>query len=118
MYRQVLLTDDPVLRFAALSYTWDNPNPASEILIGGIKRDASPNLASALQHLRSKNELASLWADAVCINQADASEKTMQLLIMEDIYREAERFIVWLGKESDNSNLAMETIQRCAVWKD
>lgn len=117
MFRHVLLTDEPMPRFTALSYTWGNPNPASEIVIDGTKRDVSPNLASALQHLRSKNEMVSLWVDAVCINQADVAEKTMQLLIMDDIYRDAERVLVWLGTESEDSNLAMEMIQRWAVWK-
>ncbi len=119
-FRHVFLADDPQPRFAALSYTWGDPNPLSppsEILIDGAAHDLLPNLASALRHLRCKNETVSLWADAVCINQTDTAEKTTQLLLMGDIYRKAERVLIWLGAEAEDSNLAMETIQRWASWK-
>jgi hypothetical protein len=116
-FRHAFLGHDPKPRFAALSYAWGNPNPPSEVAIDGIQHRVSPNLASALRHLRSKSNVISLWADAVCINQADAAEKATQLFIMGEIYRQAERVLVWLGPESEDSNLAMDTIHRWAACK-
>lgn len=41
-----------------------------------------------------------LWIDAVCIDQTDHREKSRQVAQMGDIYRDAERVLVWLGKLS------------------
>ncbi len=40
-----------------------------------------------------------LWADALCINQNDESEKTRQVRMMGDIYSQAQMVVVWLGLE-------------------
>jgi len=117
-FQIVSLTTKPVPRYTALSYTWGNANCSSDIFVNGTKRGVSPNLASALRHLRHQKETISLWADAVCINQADDLEKTAQLFIMDDIYRDAEEVLVWLGEASEDSDLAMKMIQRWSAWKD
>jgi hypothetical protein len=38
-----------------------------------------------------------LWADAVCINQADILERNHQVALMGAIYFKTQRVIVWLG---------------------
>ncbi|KAF3004767.1 hypothetical protein E8E13_001344 [Curvularia kusanoi] len=38
-----------------------------------------------------------LWADAICINQADLSERGDQVQLMREIYSNAMRVIIWLG---------------------
>jgi hypothetical protein len=40
-----------------------------------------------------------LWIDALCINQDDMMERNHQVARMGDIYRNATRVIVWLGRE-------------------
>jgi len=40
---------------------------------------------------------AHLWVDALCINQYDLSEKSLQVGMMGAIYESAERVLVWLG---------------------
>jgi len=56
------------------------------------------NLHAALQHLRRPwGPPRRIWADAVCINQDDATEKGGQVQMMRDIYRGASRTVVWLG---------------------
>jgi len=37
-----------------------------------------------------------LWVDAVCINQDDVEEMNTQVQMMGEIYRAAERVVVWL----------------------
>ncbi|KAN0080474.1 Heterokaryon incompatibility protein (HET) domain containing protein [Elaphomyces granulatus] len=117
-FRIASLATNPVPRYTALSYTWGDANFASDIFVNGIKRGVSPNLACALRHLRHQKETISLWADAVCINQTDELEKTAQLFIMDDIYRDAEEVLIWLGEASEDSDLAMQMIQRWSALKD
>lgn len=55
------------------------------------------NLHLTLEHLVRKREDLVIWIDAICINQSDDEEKAQQVLIMRDIYAQAEETIVWLG---------------------
>lgn len=47
------------------------------------------NLANALRRLRDLGTRR-VWADAVCINQDDNLEKSLQILIIRHIYARAE----------------------------
>ena len=47
-----------------------------------------------------------LWIDAICINQDDKQEKNHQVQQMGEIYKGAERVLVWLGNHE----------QRCMTW--
>lgn len=46
-----------------------------------------------------------LWADAVCINQADIAERYAQFAIMKHVYSNATKTLVWLGDEGTGSTL-------------
>ena len=39
-----------------------------------------------------------IWTDGVCINQADVDERSSQVGMMEDIYKEARELQIWLGE--------------------
>jgi hypothetical protein len=71
-----------------------------------------PNLRSALLHLRKVNEDRTIWIDALCINQADNAERSLKVPMMGDIYRSAQRVIIWLGKEAERGGLALQFIRR------
>ncbi|KAF7952460.1 uncharacterized protein EAE97_001957 [Botrytis byssoidea] len=100
--------------YVALSYTWGKPNDTSYICINGHKHKVTPNLESALRHLRGHKAKVVIWVDAVCVNQNDIPERDTQLKMMADIYRKAEKGLSWLGEESDDSSLAFRMIQRWA----
>ena len=81
-----------------------------------------PNLSDALRHLRDYSvestndtpkepETTVLWIDAVCINQMDQAEKSIQVATMAEIYRRADGVFIWLGKEGDESNMGMEFVE-------
>lgn len=40
-----------------------------------------------------------LWVDAVCINQKDDAEKSIQVMMMGKIYSQASQVLVWLSKD-------------------
>jgi hypothetical protein len=111
------------LEYEALSYTWGDPKPAEvayvlprggygERLIGTpVILDIGSNLARALRHFRNPNSSRVLWIDAICINQSNITERNEQVLRMKDIYKYASRVLVWLGEDSQDSKIALETIK-------
>ena len=100
----------------ALSYTWGNEDPTQKILLrtpqepptgtGGARLRAlaqgiviakkrvyiRPNLIDALRRFRdtsNRQEDLLLWIDAICINQPDQEEKSMQVARMAEIIQQS-----------------------------
>ncbi|TGO76816.1 hypothetical protein BELL_0135g00080 [Botrytis elliptica] len=111
-----LASDTSTEAYVALSYTWGEPNDTSYICVNGYKHKVTPNLESALRHLRDDKNTIVIWVDAVCINQNDIPERDRQLQMMADVYKKAEMGLSWLGEESDDSSLALRMIQRWASF--
>jgi hypothetical protein len=84
--------------YAAISYVWGDPENVDVILCDGLTLGISRNLLSALRGLRDKETALSLWADAICINQNDISERGNQVLIMDKIYSHATKVLAWFGE--------------------
>jgi hypothetical protein len=61
------------------------------------KLQVTTNLELALRHLRRENRARTLWIDALCINQENKDEKTIQIQRMQWIYANASPIVVWLG---------------------
>lgn len=96
--------DDPSLHFTALSYVWACDTHPDTFLISCNKHRlyVHYNLYTALPFIarryNSNKALATpYWIDAICINQADDEEKTSQIRLMNRIYRQADRVLVWLN---------------------
>ncbi|KAL9045628.1 MAG: hypothetical protein Q9214_001358 [Letrouitia sp. 1 TL-2023] len=83
--------------YEALSYCWGKDEEAY-ISISGRALRVTRNLKKALTYLRRKNRPRKLWIDSICINQSDNDEKSLQVLLMRDIYRRATRTVVWLSE--------------------
>ncbi|KAI4266040.1 MAG: hypothetical protein LQ337_008902 [Flavoplaca oasis] len=83
--------------YIALSYVWGDATNRIPISIGGQIIQVTRNLRDALQKFR--NTPALLWADALCINQQDMSEKNVQVNMMSNIYLKAACVAVWLGPD-------------------
>lgn len=49
------------------------------------------------------------WIDALCINQDDKDERSVQVALMGSIYKQATVCLVWLGEEDDFTGIAMDT---------
>ncbi len=97
--------------YEALSYAWGDPNEeAGNIYLEGKPFPVTPSLETALRQLRLAENPRVLWVDALSINQIDDEEKTHQVQRMKGIYQTASRVVVWLGKASEDSDLAMELI--------
>lgn len=90
---------DDCQNFNALSYCWGDPQITAPIMVDYHVMSVTVNLEKALRQLRRSAQLREIWIDAICINQADNSEKNHQVPLMRHIYSAGNVFI-WLG-ESD-----------------
>jgi hypothetical protein len=105
------------LQFTALSYVWGDEKIRDPIIINGVGTSITRNLAEVLYRLRAEGKAQYLWADAVCINQYDNGEKSVQVSKMDQIYSKATRTYIWLGEEGDRSDLAMHLVANCSQEK-
>jgi len=106
------LWDDP--RYEALSYVWGTSATMKSIQLNETEFGITPNLETALLHLRYQKEPRRLWIDALCINQNDPLEKEGQVKLMSEIYPAAENVLCWLGPEADDSDFVFEKLQEMA----
>ncbi|KAE8358627.1 hypothetical protein BDV27DRAFT_163403 [Aspergillus caelatus] len=52
------------------------------------------------------------WVDQICIDQSNLEERASQVSIMDQIYECASYTLIWLGLEDDDTEVAVETIQK------
>ncbi|KAI1341405.1 HET-domain-containing protein [Xylariaceae sp. FL0016] len=108
--------------YDALSYTWGpttraemedgiTPKQKHPILVNGGRLLVTENLYNCLHQLKADECYGKdLWIDAICVNQEDHAERCQQVSIMADIYRTADRVIVWLGAADECTKPACELI--------
>ncbi|KAK3701478.1 hypothetical protein LTR37_015452 [Vermiconidia calcicola] len=94
---------DP-LDYDCLSYTWGGAPRDSFIWLGERVVDIGETLWMALYTMQHEDESRYLWADQICINQADLDERNQQVQHMYTIYSRASRVIAWLGDSEDGSD--------------
>lgn len=87
--------------YACVSYVWGDPNKTVPIEVDGQEVQITTNLFDFLYHIRDPNETLTLWADAICIDQADLNEKSQQVAMMGDIYSGCSVVHIWLGATSN-----------------
>lgn len=94
------------LEYVALSYVWGNPSITEPIRLGYEHREpyetlchfeVTKNLVAALRNIRKITSTQILWVDAICINQENDQERSVQVQKMGRIYSAASKVIVWLG---------------------
>ena len=96
---RVLIVDlDKSPVYEAISYVWGHEADKAEILCDGGALQVPRNLIAALRRFRPSTDTRLLWADSICINQADILEKNRQVRIMGRIYASAATVLIWLGE--------------------
>lgn len=61
---------------------------------------------SFFKHILTKSQTRWWWIDSICINQKDLAERAYQVTLMKRIFHQAAETCVWLGDESEDSELA------------
>ncbi|KAI1096748.1 HET-domain-containing protein [Rostrohypoxylon terebratum] len=93
----VPLNDSP--QYEALSYFWGDPSKTRNITIEGRSFQITENLYFALRRLRLESSPRIMWIDAICINQKDDDEKSVQVAMMGRIYANCRKAVMWLGED-------------------
>jgi hypothetical protein len=110
---------DPTPTYETLPYCWGDARRRRDISLSvsepeGISEHTlsiTAALYSASKNLRPQTGPARiLWVDSICIGQEKIDERTSQIALMADIYRKAERVIVWLGEGNEITKKAIRTI--------
>jgi len=89
--------------YETLSYTWGTDSqPKHTISLNGLDVTIGENLYNALRTFKDEGRYRigsgfGLWVDALCLNQADTAEKSVQVQRMCDIYAWSSRAVIWLG---------------------
>jgi hypothetical protein len=96
--------------YEALSYVWGDESNTTEVFCDGSSVSVTSSLASALKRLRLRHRSRLIWADAICIDQENSSEKNHQIPIMGKIYSMADRVVVWLGEVDSAQTEGVEEI--------
>ncbi|KAN0108568.1 HET domain containing protein [Hyaloscypha variabilis] len=96
----------------ALSYTWGTDAKTCSIFLNDVEVSVTGNLESALRQIRGRFKTRKVWADAVCIDQDNVTERSEQVKLMRQIYSTAEQVFAWLGLASKDSGAAIEFIKK------
>ncbi|KAK8074122.1 ATPase [Apiospora phragmitis] len=118
------VTLQPGLEFTALSYMWGDPALNEEIILNEEPLRITKSLANALRWVKhhwqqyfpgqDRSEFC-IWADAVCINQEDNTEKSFQVPLMGKIYGTAELVISLIATQDIAIKFALRTYHN--LWK-
>lgn len=91
-----------LLPYEAISYAWGNVNSEETIVCNGKLLSITSSLAAALRRMRRRiGPPRVLWADGICINQKNDSEKEQQVPLMAAIYSQAKQVLCWLGEDDE-----------------
>lgn len=105
-YRFIIQSFEQTVHYAALSYVWGDPSKCGTILLEGVPFKITQNLLAALERveatLDSDAEMRKcrpilLWADQICINQANYEERASQVAMMGILYSGARYVLACIG---------------------
>lgn len=82
--------------------------------VDGADLHITESLHGALRQMRLESKIRLLWADAICINQADDEEKSVQVAMMSRIYKGGFQTLAWLGEADHRTRKAFAFLKDCA----
>lgn len=89
--------------YTAVSYTWAGQIPDQAVACNGKEMLVTVNALQALKRLRRRMLPRYLWLDAICIDQANAVEKSSQISNMSKIYENAKVVAACMPHDDEHS---------------
>jgi hypothetical protein len=110
--------------YEAISYCWATESGDDSLLESlriGQRSEAAQipitkTCRDALCRFRNAHRPRVLWVDAICIDQTNQHECSHQVGIMAEIYRRAEKVLIYLGSGVDLGVKSSERIERLFAW--
>lgn len=96
--------------YDAISYVWGDPRHKVTIACDGRPFEITFNLFWALVRIRSPSHGKILWADAICINQADLHERSVEVTFMDSVYSNAEKVYICMGDAGDGREVYVQSV--------
>ncbi|RFU77087.1 heterokaryon incompatibility het-6, partial [Trichoderma arundinaceum] len=87
--------------YEAISYVWGTSDRRFELICDGAVLPLTQSIRDALMRVRLPDQPRRLWADQICINQDDIAERSQQVRLMNAVYKNAGKVLVWLGRDPD-----------------
>ena len=98
-------------QYEALSYKWGDPQ-GHVVKCNDQTLPVNFGLFHALQRFRLSKQPRLLWVDEICINQDDEQDRIQELQKVHRIYADARCVLIWLGPDSEDSDVAMSFFPR------
>ena len=98
-------------RYEAISYCWGEVPGSETIRLNGVKFEAPASAVKVLRQHRPLYSFRTFWIDALCINQANTKEKSSQVAMMDQIYTNAEKCLIWLGDANETAQAVLRAIK-------
>jgi hypothetical protein len=89
------------LDYETVSYCWGNAEDYSTTTVDveGFAVRVTKNALQVLLRFRLPDGERKIWIDSICINQADAAERSSQVADMHIIYKNGQQNLIWLGDD-------------------
>lgn len=110
-----LMTAD--LEYDAISYVWGTAPASVSVKCNDGMLSITENAYEMLGYLYLFKPAPQrpIWVDAICINQADADEKAVQVPLMHRVYSSAQCVLVWPGHLDQKAILCASELQKIPV---
>ena len=83
--------------YEAVSYVWGSPRRSHKImLMDGRTLYVTTSVAYAMPYLANACQTSYLWIDQITIDQSNLDERSEQVKIMGQIYRQSHRCLIWM----------------------
>jgi hypothetical protein len=102
-------------RYIALSYTGDSQIALCLIECKGKTIKIASNCFNALRAIRKLFRGQSAWTDSIYIDQNSLDDRSHQVALMGNIYRQAELVMIWLGNENPKIIKALLQLHKFAT---
>ena len=87
--------------YEAILYVWGSDDRDHDISCNGQTVKITTNLQEVLRSVRLPTAARTLWADSICINQEDVTEKGQQVSLMGQLFKQTTRVLICVGSNND-----------------
>ena len=96
--------------YNAISYTWGARTETKTIQLNGHRLVVRSNCEYVLRQTYLYDHNMYIWIDALCIDQGNVPENNVQVAMMGDLYKRAERVLACIGQHADDSEYFMRVL--------